>query len=544
VKPRPYQIKAKSAIFAQWEQVQSTLAVLATGLGKTVLFSDIAHAMDHGRVMVIAHREELIKQAADKLTKITGEVPDIEMADQFASTGGIIAPARCVVASIQTLNATREGRPRYERFNPNDFCLVVTDEAHHAPAKSYRKVFEWFFRNHNCKGLGVTATPDRTDKVAMGSVFESVAYSYDMLNGIKDGWLCPIEQRYVMVGSLDFSSITTTAGDLNGAELAQVMEFEDNLHKVATPTLEIANGRKTLVFASSVKHAERLCEIFNRHKPFCARWVCGETPKIERERVLVDFKNNDFQILVNVGVFTEGFDEPTIEVIANARPTKSRALYTQIVGRGTRTLPGVVDGVDCPQERVSRIKASAKPFIEVIDFVGQAGRHKLVTTADILAGEAPEPIVEAAKELIKKEAEAGRAMDPTEAIDQVKNQKERERLEREEAERRRRERLKVKAQYVVQSVDPFDMTDTIPNRVHTPRLASEPCSEAQARVLRNNGWRDEAIAKLTKVQASGIIGGIFSRGRKGQAQENQAPRVTPASTRSLRTVPDAILEQI
>ena len=360
MKLRSYQEAAVDGIFEAWRSARSTLLVQPTGTGKTVTFAHVINRMPMGRALVLAHREELIVQAADKIARVTGAKPDTEMAEMRADHG-MFGKARVVVSSIQTQCAGRNGDTRMKRFDPQEFGLLVVDEAHHATAPTYRRVLEHYGQNQDLKILGVTATPDRHDEEALGQVFDSVAFDYELLDAIRDGWLVPIHQRSVVVDGLDYSGVRTTAGDLNGADLARVMEYEETLHGIAHPTVELAAGRKALVFAASVAHAERLCEIFNRHSTGCARFVTGTTPKDERRGMLADYAAGKFQMLVNVGVATEGFDEPGIQVVVMARPTKSRALYAQMAGRGTRALPGLVDAHEAADARRAAIAASAKP---------------------------------------------------------------------------------------------------------------------------------------------------------------------------------------
>lgn len=321
---RTYQRDALDAIKAEWEQHQSTLLVLPTGCGKTVTFAHAIAELCSGRAMVIAHREELIHQAARTIEAITGTPCDIEMADNRADTN-LFRKSRVVVASKDSLH-----RRRLAKFNPDEFGLLIIDEAHHAVAASYCRVMDHFKQNPDLRVLGVTATPDRLDEKALGRVFESAAYVYEVLDAIDDGYLVPIRQRTVSVAGLDFSGVKTVAGDFNQKDLNALMEFEQNLHAVADPIVRLSRWNRTLIFAAGVRHAERLAEILNRHRAGSARFVCGATPKDERQQVLRDYREDRFQHLVSVGVFTEGFDDPGIGMVAIARPTKSRALYAQM----------------------------------------------------------------------------------------------------------------------------------------------------------------------------------------------------------------------
>jgi len=509
---RPYQHDSITGIIDQFKACRSTLLVLPTGCGKTICFAALIDRMKSGRCMVLAHREELVFQAADKIKRVTGESCDIEMANHWADDYG---NARIVVSSIQTQIAGENGNGRMTRFRPHDFSLIIIDEAHHATAGSYRKVIDWYKRNPEVKILGVTATPDRHDEEALGQIFETVAYDYEINNAVNDGWLTPIKVSSVVVDGLDFSGIRTTAGDLNGADLAQVMEEERNLHAIAAPTIELARGRKTLVFASSVAHAERLCEIFNRHISGCANWVCGKTNKEERRRIFKDYARGNFQFLCNVGVATEGFDEPGIEVISLARPTKSRALYAQMIGRGTRPLPGVVDGVTEDAARRRAIAESRKPFLEVIDFVGNSGRHKLISAADILGGNYSDEVVERAERNAREKSKSeGTPADIMEELERA----ERQIHEEKKAERERRRRIIGTAAYSINEIDPFDLFDIEPQRERGWHKG-KPLSEKMEAMLKRNGFDP---TKLNYTHAKQVIGEIINHPEKLPCTPGQA----------------------
>lgn len=509
---RDYQRAAVDAVYAEFEQQSSTLVVMPTGTGKTVVFSHVINRVEEGRVMVLAHREELIRQAAEKIHAVTGHRPDIEMADYWADQS-TYHRSRVVVSSIQTQVAGSKGG-RMIRFHPGDFSLVIVDEAHHAVSPSYRKVLAHYQNNPDCKVLGVTATPDRTDEEALGKVFGSVAYVYEITDAINDGYLVPIVQRSVVVDGLDFAGMHTVAGDFNRAELAAVMEYEKNLHEIADPTIRIAGDRKTLVFCASVAHAERLAEIFNRHRTDCARWVCGETPKDERQQVLRDYSAGKFQYLCNVGVFTEGFDEPSIELVALARPTKSRALYAQMVGRGTRPLPGVVDGHATAEDRREAIALSSKPVVEIVDFVGNAGKHKLVTTADLLGGNYSDEAVELAA---KKQQEAGTPTDVLAGLEEAEKELEQQRKAR--AEQEKRQRLRGRASYSTSTVDPFDVLDIQPARERGWDKGRKP-TEKMVAMLDRNGVK--GADQMSFAQAKQLITTLISRSQHDWCTYKQA----------------------
>jgi superfamily II DNA or RNA helicase len=323
---RPYQEAAIAAIADRFQEHRSTLLVMPTGTGKTRTFSAVAHA-ERGPVLVLAHREELIDQGRRALSRHTGDLVTVEKAEQYASG------SRIVMASVQTLKGERLANFA-RRFSPR---LVIVDEAHHAVSPSYRVILDAF---PDAKVLGVTATPDRADELAMGQVFDSVAFVYEIQEAIAEGYLCPIRIQRVLVDAIDLRGVKTVAGDLNQGQLDAVMSLEEVLHGVVKPTIELAGQRRTIVFTTSVDNAHRLAEIFNRYAPDSARAVDGTTAPEERARILRDHKGGAFQFLCNVGVLTEGYDDPAVSCVAMARPTKSRALYAQCAGRGLRPFPG------------------------------------------------------------------------------------------------------------------------------------------------------------------------------------------------------------
>jgi superfamily II DNA or RNA helicase len=497
---RPYQAAASDAIFKEWQEHDSTLVVMPTGGGKTVLFADVIRRVFPRRALVIAHREELIFQARDKIQRVTGLSADVEMGD-YRADGGLFEQARVVVSTIQTQCSGGDGGGRMSKFDPQRFGVLIIDEAHHATSPSYRRVIEYYRTNPALKVLGVTATPDRADEEALGQVFQSVAFDYEVLDAIHDGWLVPIEQQMVHVEGLDYSDIRTTAGDLNGGDLAAVLDGEKNLQQMASASVAIIGDRRALVFTASVRAAEMTAEIFNRHRPKMAAWVCGKTEREERRRVLADFAAGKVQVVCNCGVLTEGFDDPGVEVVIMGRPTKSRSLYSQMVGRSTRPLPGVVDGPETAEARKAAIAASAKASCLVVDFVGNAGKHKLVTSADILGGKVSEDALEQA---MKRVRAAGGPVNMTEALDEAEAElREQKRL----AEAARRAGLVAKARFTTQSVDPFDVLHLEPVKARGWD-AGQQLTEKQRSLLGKQGINPDRVSFAEGRQ---LIAEIFRR---------------------------------
>lgn len=507
---RNYQRGAVDGVAREWNDVCSTLVVLPCGCGKTCVSSFIIKRMFPRKAMFIVHREELATQAQRTIERVTGYHVEVEMGERVADLSGRLSGMRpqVVVASVQTLTAGGDGGGRMGRFDPNDFGLLICDEAHHSVSDSWRRVVAWFQRNPDLKMLGVTATPDRADEEALGQVYETVAFDYEILDAINDGWLVPIEQQMVTVGDLDFSKIRTTCGDLNGGDLAQVMEAEGPLHGIASASIDIIGGKRALVFAASVKHASMLCEIFNRHKAGCAAFVCGETDKEVRREILRRYESGEIQILVNCAVFTEGFDSPATEVIIMGKPTKSRALYAQCVGRALRPLPGVVDHAeaDTPEARRARIAASTKPTALIVDFEGNAGRHKLMSSADILGGKVRDVVLDRAREMARHEK-----TNMVDAIERAKRDVEREEEEERTRQAAKRAKLIAKAQYSVSSISPFDVLGVTPWQ---PRAwdHGKQLSDKQQALLARQGIDPLSISYAEGRQLVTEIVGRFDKG--------------------------------
>ena len=364
---RPYQQQALEAVRNAYRRGhRSALVVMPTGTGKTVLFAEISR-LAKGPVLVIAHRQELVEQARDKIAAWCKDVVAVEMADRREFTDeGFVRPdgtkPKIAVASIQSL------QKRLSRMPKNAFKIVVVDEAHHATADSYRAILAHF----DAYLLGVTATPDRADRVPLGEVFETVAFDYDMRTAIREGFLCPI-RSFLVETQADFSRVKKVAGELATRDVEDVLMQDLHLVEIATPIVNERKGRPSIVFAASVAHAHALTRVLNEKAgddEFAAA-VDGSMPFDQRAPVLDRFRRGEHKVLVNCSLFTEGFDVPEIALVAIARPVLSRAFYAQMVGRGTRIAKGKQD-------------------LLVLDFVPQNCRHSLAQAVDIFASADPE----------------------------------------------------------------------------------------------------------------------------------------------------------
>jgi len=504
---RDFQQRAVEAIISRLDSDRRTLLVMATGLGKTVVFGEIIrrflHDHPHERVMVLAHREELVMQARKTIEMISGYAVAIEMGEQ-RSDESAWRKESVVVSTVQTQCAGRNERKRMQRFDAERFGLVIIDEAHHAVSGSYRQTIDHYGKG-GLRLLGVTATPDRHDRVGLLDLFGSIGYEFGMREGIESGWLVPIKQRVVNVQGLDFSTCRTQAGDLHAGDLRRVVEYEEVLHGMTYPTIEIAGNRRCIAFCASVAHAERVAEIINRHRPASAAWVCGETPRDERRNIFRDFSSGRLQFLVNVGVATEGWDDAALDgvgvsVVAMMRPTKSRALYCQCIGRATRPVPKLLDGLTEAAARRAAIAQSPKPAAIILDYCGNAGRHKLVHAADALGESFSHSVQERAHKAVNRQA-ADDEIDVLEAL--TRAEIEEQRIE----ERKKRRGIVVKAQYAVQDIDPFSLIEL----AHDRTLAwsrGDPPTDKQVDFLRR--LRVGIPDMLTKQEAGRLITAAIS----------------------------------
>ena len=394
---RPYQQQAKDAIFREWDQGHlKTLLVLPTGCGKTIVFAKVAEeCVRHGdRVLIMAHRGELLEQASDKIAKTTGLGTAVEKAEQTCLGSWF----RIVVGSVQSL----QNENRLKRFDANYFDTIIVDEAHHVLSNSYQKVMEYF---SGAKVLGVTATPDRGDMRNLGNFFESLAYEYTLPKAIKEGYLSPIKAMTIPL-KIDFSHVAVQAGDFKVSDIDTALD--PYLHQIAQEMKKYCMDRKTVVFLPLVKTSQKFRDILNS-EGFRAAECNGSTQA--RTEILEDFDKGKYNVLCNSMLLTEGWDCPSVDCVIVLRPTKVRSLYCQMVGRGTRLCEG-------------------KENLLLLDFLWHTERHELCHPAALIADS--EEVAKKMTENMEKQA----AIDPM-AIDL----EEAEQAAREDVQREREERL-------------------------------------------------------------------------------------------------------
>lgn len=450
---RDYQLDARASVHGSWEAHESTMVSLPTGMGKTEIFVSVAdewrsREIDNYRVLVIAPMIELVDQAAEKLYRRTGMMPGIEQGGRRSNETDW-GRSHFVVASKQTLTGKRK---RYQRLR--DVGMVVVDECHLAATKPYADMIG-HFRDLGAKVLGLTATPKRHDNRAMGQLFDDCCFNMGIREAIDLGWLVPPKTQCLQLQNLDLSEVGTGGpeGDFKKGELGEAMEDEKVVFEIAEVTARESGTLKTAVFCATVNEARAVAGLLCDQHSLKAEWVCGDTKLCtpeKRKRVLHGFTRGDIQVACNVGVLTTGWDFPGLEHIVVARPTKSLPLYTQILGRGTRPLPGVVDFEgSTPELRKQAIASSSKPHFVVTDLRDNSLHHKLVTATDVLGGEMT---LEAQERAVRELASGGGPQDLLSVLDAAREAQEAQERE----ERERRARYRAQAEFHRLQVDPFN----------------------------------------------------------------------------------------
>lgn len=460
---RPYQQAAREAIHAEWNDGRRrTLLVLPTGTGKTIVFAAVTEdqVRSGSRVLVLAHRGELLEQAADKIKRSTGLASAVEKAEQTC----LDSWCRVVVGSVQSLQ-----RPaRLEQFPADYFGTIIIDEAHHAITDGYQRVLEHF---PEANVLGVTATPDRGDMRNLGEVFDSLAYEYKLTQAIREGYLCPILAQTIPL-QLDISQVALSGGDFAVGGLGTALD--PYLEQIATEMQTACAGRKTVVFLPLIKTSQKFRDILNS-KGFRAAEVNGQSE--DRTEILSDFSNGKYNVLCNSMLLTEGWDCPSVDCIVVLRPTKVRSLYSQMVGRGTRLSP-----------------ETGKKDLLLLDFLWLTERHELCRPADIICENR-----EVSRKMTENLAQAGCPEDIEQAAEQasadVVAQRE-EALAKQLAEMRRRKKKLVDPLQYEMSIQAEDLTGYVPSF----GWEMGPPSEKQTAALEKFGILPDAVESAGKAQ--------------------------------------------
>ena len=480
---RPYQQQAKDAIFSEWENgIKKTLLVLPTGCGKTIVFAKVAEECVKGgsRVLILAHRGELLDQAADKIGKSTGLGCATEKAEQTC----IGSWFRIVVGSVQSMMREK----RLNQFPNNYFNTIIIDEAHHCISESYQKVLRHF---PDAEVLGVTATPDRGDMQNLGTVFESLAYEYTLPRAIKEGYLSPIKAVTIPL-KIDMSAVGVQAGDFKSGDIATALD--PYLESIAEEMEKYCSDKKTVVFLPLVKTSQKFRDILNNHG-FRAAEVNGDSK--DRAEILEAFDKDQYNVLCNSMLLTEGWDCPSVDCIVVLRPTKVRSLYCQMVGRGTRLSP-----------------ETNKDHLLLLDFLWHTERHELCHPASLICESA-----EVAQKMTENmEKDAGCIMDIEDAertaSEDVVAQRE-EALAKQLSEMKRRKKKLVDPLQFEMSIQAEDLSGYVP----AFGWEMAPPSDKQKQTLEKLGILPDAIENAGK--ASKILDRLDKRRREGLTTPKQ-----------------------
>lgn len=368
---RPYQIEALDAVAAR--TVDRGLVALPTGCGKGHIAGHLTEALDTQNILYLAHREELLNQLLNHVERVIGfGGADIEQAQRRAAPS-----ARCVIASVPTLNAM--GMRRLEDLGPERFEAIVVDEAHHGTAESYVRIWQRFglLDEHKRKVddppvplIGLTATPGRGDNVGLHNVFDEILYQLSLADAIRDGWLVPIHAYTVQTGT-DLDNVRTRGGEYVESDLAKAVNTDERNETIFDAWQRNASGLKTLIFCVDVAHAQELAQFFE----YCgtpARWVAGIMKPDERRAVMDWFEQTPGAVLTNCQLVTEGVDVPSVECVVMGRPTKSKTLYAQCLGRGTRLARGAHDYTESVALGKDKLI-----LLDVTDAVSDLGRRAM-----------------------------------------------------------------------------------------------------------------------------------------------------------------------
>lgn len=482
---RPYQEEARAAVQAEWVSgKKKTLLVLPTGCGKTIVFSKIIEDRVRmgERVLVLAHRSELLEQASDKLNQATG----LKTATEKAEETSLNSWYRVTVGSVQTLQREK----RLKQFEQTHYDTIVVDEAHHCVSDGYQRVLNYF---NQANVLGVTATPDRGDRRNLGRYFESLAYEYTLPQAIKEGYLSKIKALTIPL-TLDLNSVAQQAGDFKASDIGNALD--PYLYQIADEMVKHCMNRKTVVFLPLISTSQKFRDILNE-RGFKAAEVNGESK--DRAEILSDFEQDKYNVLCNSMLLTEGWDCPTVDCVVVLRPTKVRALYSQMVGRGTRLAPN-------------------KDHLLLLDFLWHTERHELCRPAHLIAN-SPEVAQKMVQNMTEDTEVAFELVEAEQVASKDVIAEREEALAKQLAEMRKRKRALVDPLQFEMSINAEDLANYVPSF----GWEMAPPSDKQMETLEKFGIFTDEIENAGKAKL--LLDKLIKRRAQGLATPKQIRRL-------------------
>jgi superfamily II DNA or RNA helicase len=553
---RDYQSEDTGLVIAAHAKRRIVLGRAATGLGKAVELAMLAqHYSRSGRVMVMVDTRSLVEQLAETIKWWTGTAPGVEMGDDEAHDGNLTTPPdRIIVSTVQTQYSGDEGDERYRKFDPFDFSAVLLDECELFLAPKSRTVVDWYLANPSIRAFGCTATPFRTDGVAMAELFERVddtdhgaVFDRDILWGIRNGWLVDAEPAFVRV-NIDFSTLklksrTTEDGevevDYSDDEISDKISNEATMIEFAIGAIKVAGDRRTIVVCPKIDVARMVTDYLNGQKEGCARAIFDTTFTEDGLRLSMTsqqikdtkaaHKRDEFQFLVSVNMLCKGYDDPGIRCVINLRKTKSKRFYNQVMGRGTRPLGELVDRLnDAPDAAARRaiIAASDKPSFLMVNLVGVSDKVRDVTVIDILGNVTDQAVIDRANELLqeggisKEEAVEKAEIDVAASREESRRAAEEQARLLDELENRQssaRKLVQVKADVEVEYGERLSES----NGRHQSVAAGGP-SDKQLSIFRKAKVPEAVIARLSEIESKELSRKIVMRWRLGLCTYGQA----------------------
>lgn len=468
MKLRDYQIKFCSDVTRSFAEYDRVLGVMPTGAGKTICFAHMATTFN--RTLVVAHREELIEQAVDKIAMVTGVVPSVEMGDRHSDN------SRTVVASVQSMVR------RCSNFDRKAFDLIVADECHYSLSDSWQDVLTYF----DAKVLGVTATPSRGDHRNLGEFYQACASEVSLIELINKGYLCKIKCVQFPV-KIDLNNVRISSGDFMDEDVDRAVD--PYLRSIAKYLFDTVRDRKTLVFLPLIKTSQKFTAIC-REAGLDAVHIDGTSE--DRKSILGTFSDKNSGVLCNSSLLTHGVDIPSIDTILCLRPTKSQPLYQQIIGRGTRIFEG-------------------KDHLLIVDPLWLSNKHTLVSPANLVCND----LINSSMMCDYIANNQNQTIDLLDLVMDIAEERERKIAEELESKSKKKERF----------IDPIDYAISIRRGAEVSsyepvfRWEKDAITPKQAYLIQQFGISPHTIK--SKGHASKIIGMIMERRKNKLATPKQ-----------------------